>query len=190
MTDSWTTVAALESAIRYGGSGLTDVPDLVVKVIDGELWRQFKSPKGQENHPTFEAFVAAPNPGGLGATVDMLKDLCHRRKDVLDRIDEALQEQKRPGARTDLVDNVHKVERPSGNSESAALRRLRKDRPDLHARVLAGELTAHAAAIEAGFRKRTTTIRTDDPESIAATLRRQLDPDVLTHVTKLLTEEA
>jgi predicted DNA-binding ribbon-helix-helix protein len=29
---------------------------------------------------------------------------------------------------------------------------LRKDRPDLHARVLDGELTAHAAMVEAGAR--------------------------------------
>jgi hypothetical protein len=32
--------------------------------------------------------------------------------------------------------------------------RLRRDRPDLHTRVLAGEISAHAGMIEAGFRKR------------------------------------
>jgi hypothetical protein len=35
------------------------------------------------------------------------------------------------------------------------MRRLRKDRPDTHARVLAGEITPHAGMIEAGFRKKT-----------------------------------
>ena len=35
-----------------------------------------------------------------------------------------------------------------------AHRRLRKDRPDIHARVLAGEISAHAGMIEAGFRKK------------------------------------
>jgi len=49
--------------------------------------------------------------------------------------------------------NVHASERPSGNSRAAFLRRLRKDRPDIHARVLNGELTPHAGMIEAGFRK-------------------------------------
>jgi len=44
--------------------------------------------------------------------------------------------------------------RPAGNSRAAALRRLRKDRPDIHARVLAGELSPHAGMVEAGFRKR------------------------------------
>ena len=36
----------------------------------------------------------------------------------------------------------------------SCLRRLRKDRPDIHARVLAGELSPHAGMIEAGFRKK------------------------------------
>jgi hypothetical protein len=43
---------------------------------------------------------------------------------------------------------------PTGTSAAAAHRRLREQRPDLHARVLAGEATAHAAMIEAGFRKK------------------------------------
>jgi hypothetical protein len=54
----------------------------------------------------------------------------------------------------DNVDGVHTSGRPSGNSRAAFLRRLRKDRPDIHARVLAGELSPHAGMIEAGFRKR------------------------------------
>jgi hypothetical protein len=48
--------------------------------------------------------------------------------------------------------NVHI--RPSGNSRAAFLRRLRKGRPDIHARVLAGELSPHAGMTEAGFRKK------------------------------------
>jgi hypothetical protein len=44
--------------------------------------------------------------------------------------------------------------RPSGTSRAYALRRLREARPDIHARVLAGELTPHAGMVEAGFRKK------------------------------------
>jgi hypothetical protein len=62
------------------------------------------------------------------------------------------------GQRTDLFDNkrfgVQEVRAPTGNAAAAALRRLRKDRPDIHERVLAGELTANAGMIEAGFRKK------------------------------------
>jgi hypothetical protein len=52
------------------------------------------------------------------------------------------------------VGDVHTSERPSGNSRAALLRRLRKDRPDIHARVLAGDLSPYAGMVEAGFRKR------------------------------------
>lgn len=47
------------------------------------------------------------------------------------------------------------TKKPVGNMAAAGLRRLRKDRPDLHERVLAGEVSVNAACIEAGFRKKT-----------------------------------
>ena len=73
-------------------------------------------------------------------------------QEVIDALDKALQ---RPSgnpnrdeetgrlAPSPIFDNVQdRSKAPTGTSESAALRRLRKDRPDLHARVLAGELSA------------------------------------------------
>jgi len=48
-----------------------------------------------------------------------------------------------------------------GNSEQYALRKLRKSAPELHARVLAGELSGHAAMVQAGFRKPTLIIPAD-----------------------------
>jgi hypothetical protein len=47
--------------------------------------------------------------------------------------------------------NVYR--RPVGTTRKQALRRLEKDRPDIHARVMAGEITANAGMVEAGFRK-------------------------------------
>lgn len=44
--------------------------------------------------------------------------------------------------------------RPTGTSRAYALRRLREQRPDIHARVLAGEISPHAGMVEAGLRKR------------------------------------
>jgi hypothetical protein len=67
------------------------------------------------------------------------------------------------------------------------LRRLRKDRPDLHARVLADELSAHAAAVEAGFRPRTITLRLTTPQSIATALRRNIPAQLLDKVIIELT---
>jgi hypothetical protein len=55
--------------------------------------------------------------------------------------------------------------RPRGNGREAALRRLRTQRPDLHAEVIAGRLTTNAACVIAGWRHPTLTIRLDDPTS-------------------------
>jgi hypothetical protein len=64
--------------------------------------------------------------------------------------------------------------RPDGKSAEAALRRLRRHRPDLLARVVAKELSAHAAMIQAGFRTRTITIPLD-PKVMARRLKGHLD---------------
>jgi hypothetical protein len=45
-----------------------------------------------------------------------------------------------------------------GNSQEYAHRKLAKERPDLFAKVMAGELSAHRAMIEAGFRRELTLL--------------------------------
>jgi len=57
------------------------------------------------------------------------------------------------------VDNINLNNEPKGGTgKTYTLRRLARDRPDLLAKVEAGELSAHAAAIEAGFRKKPTPL--------------------------------
>lgn len=109
----------------------------------------------------FSEFVCADPPAGLGTDVAMLPRLCGDDAEAIDLIDQAT---KNPAhVHTHDVDNVHV--KPDGNSAQAALRRLRKDRPDLHDRVLAGDLSPHAA-VEANFRTRTITVPLD-PEKLA-----------------------
>jgi hypothetical protein len=88
-------------------------------------------------------------------------------------------------------DNI-KLKNSGGTSDTYTLRRLRRDyklgtlKEDLAAQVESGELSANAAAIQAGWRPKTFTVRADDPVSIAKTLRRQLDPEVLGQLIKEL----
>jgi hypothetical protein len=59
-------------------------------------------------------------------------------------------ETRHQGERSHLHNNVMEVDTPKqGNSKPYALSRLHDQRPDLHARVLAGELSPHAAMVEA-----------------------------------------
>lgn len=57
-----------------------------------------------------------------------------------------------------------------GTDVTYILNRLREKAPDLHAKVLAGELTPHAAALTAGLRRRRIAVVVDDPESAAKAL--------------------
>jgi hypothetical protein len=88
----------------------------------------------------------------------------------------------RQGQRTDLVRNENKVPykvrgRPHEGTAEADQRRLRKDRPDIHERVLAGELSPNAGMMEAGFRKR----RQRKPKSVL--------PRILKLLPKLTADE-
>lgn len=80
------------------------------------------------------------------------------------------------------------VEPPTGNTVERALLRLSAQRPDLHAEVLAGAKSAHAACVEAGFRRRTITVPLD-VERAAATLRRHFTSDEIARMVRLLDYE-
>jgi hypothetical protein len=134
-------VDSLRRSIYYGGNSLKDVPALIKRVLSDGMWRDRIIAKTDERvtFDRFEQFVSAAPLKGLGASVDLLdRTVAHRQ-----------------GERTDLYNNVKEVESaPVGNSAEYALRKLRKDAPELHARVIAGDLSPHGAMVEAGFRRR------------------------------------
>ncbi len=85
-----------------------------------------------------------------------LQQLCQDRPDVLDAIDQARQRKHggdRKSSEAVIKSNNVTLDSKRGNRVDHALRRLRKDRPDLHQRVITKELSAHAAMIEAAVYK-------------------------------------
>jgi hypothetical protein len=78
----------------------------------------------------------------------------------------------------DRDDNIMSTPKEQGDSAEYIEARLRRDRPDLAARVEAGELTPHAAAIEAGFKLKSITVP-DDPQKAAKRLLRWFSGDRL-----------
>ncbi len=99
----------------------------------------------------------------------MLKRMCRDDRTALDALDKVTTG-KRGGDQksaeviinTDIISIDSKRNEQHGTQREYALRKLRDDAPSLHARVLAGELSPHAAMLEAGFRKRTISILTLD----------------------------
>lgn len=185
MKPGWSVVASLGRALTMGGSALDDVPGLLTKVLEAELWREFKTPRGEARHATFESFVTTPPTQGLGTSVALIRRIVGDDPRARDLLDQAMQ---RP-AHIKAGDVANVNVRPGGNTSDQALRRLRKDRPDLHAQVLEGTTSPHAAMVTAGFRPRTATVRLDDPARLAATLRKKLTADQLQQLAAYLLED-
>lgn len=183
-TPEFELVAEASKAIHYGLHGVAHKIALVIK---NDAWRRFVLPNRKTvEHESFAAFVTAKPPNGLGTDVDTIRRLCRDDATYLDLIDRALQ---RPAGRPnkETVDNVN--DKPDGNRKDAGLRRLRKDRPDLHAQVLAGEMTAHAAMVAAGFRRKTITVPVDVNKA-ALVIARNFSPEDVRRLVSLLEEQA
>lgn len=182
-------VGHLSRALVDGTRDLGVIPGLVRRIIREELWREYSDLKsGRRFGPfrSFPEFVETPGSGGgLGLTRKQLDALCVDDMEIRSLIDKAYESI--PGAhRPAPHNNVMRSEQ--GNSQSYALRKLRKDRPDLHEKVLAGELKPNAAMEEAGFRKLVRSVRMDDPDSAARTLRKFMTPEARLHLAELLKE--
>lgn len=153
-----TFVQLLWQAFHHGGSEVDGIPGLLKRVIREDSWRKRIVRTGKVvEFDNFEEFVTTPPLKGLGGTLEDLVKFCKVDQEALNLIDQVTGNHQ--GKRNDLVDNVNEVlERPAGNTKQYAIRKLRKDRPDLHARVMAEEITPHAAMVEAGFRKKSTPL--------------------------------
>lgn len=193
-------VEALGSALREGEHGLKTGPALLVRVLREESWRSFVTQRGEPvEYRRFEQFVTTPPLKGLGASMRLIKKLIDAIEDDVERIaaqdllDQATQGKRGGSSKINLnVVNIHNekdLERASGTSKEAGLRRLRKDRPDLHADVLAGTLSTHAAMVKAGFRQRKISVPLTTAADAAKAIRRNMDPEQVKELAKLLAAE-
>lgn len=189
MRERGSVVNSAAQMLASGDVNLDTLPGLILRIINEDMWRQRAIPQHQwqlsPEFRSFEEFVTTGPLDGLGTSVQSLRDLCRRRTEAIDAIDRACQRETGYLGHSS-VDNIHTISRPSGTAQTAALRRLRKDRPDLHRQVLDGEKSAHAAAVEAGYRHRTVSVRVTDPPSAARTLIRHMEPDDLAELVRLL----
>jgi hypothetical protein len=170
-------VQVLRRSVKDGGIGLREVPEFLKKVLKEERWKTRVLEQGGRvvEFDSFEEFVTTRPLEGMGTTVDLLRRICVDDPEAIDLLDRALH--KKPGGdqrRSNKASELYNVQFASkgaatGNARAAALRRLRSERPDLHAQVLAGKLTAHGAMVEAGLRPKTVTVSLD-PEKAAETL--------------------
>lgn len=164
-------VQALRSGIADGKHGLALVPKAIMTIIETEAWREFVVEETGElvRYERFADFVTTKPLEGVGTDVETLRRLCRDDIEAMDALDRATANH--AGRPCNSVESTE-LETPPGQTTPGTLRRLRKDAPELHARVLQGELSPNAAAVAAGFRPQRVSVRVDDSASAARTLAR------------------
>jgi hypothetical protein len=90
------------------------------------------------------------------------------------------------GRWTDRAANSSTVDRRFGTTESYTRARLTRDHPALAESVERGELSAHAAAIQAGFHRKMMSVPADDIEALASALKRRMSLEQLQALVSLL----
>lgn len=182
-------VAHLSRALLDGSRDLSTVPSLIERVIDEQMWRVRVDPaSGREfTCRSFDEFVKKGAAyGGLGSTAAQLYQLC---PDLTDKLDKAFGRKQRTDKIIGNFDNIQEsddLKAPTGTAKRTALRRLRKDAPELHAEVLAGRLTAHGAMVRAGYRQKTVTVPVARPDAVARSLLKYMSADDIAKLIAVL----
>jgi len=170
------------NATRDTVHGFKVLPGLILSMLDGDQWRRLVRPVDGAvfTHETVEEWVLGEPWGGLNfPSWDSLYAVLKRAESGR----EAMHKLVEIGAPANGVAadarEVAATGRPlkgeqhsplgKGASVDRTVAKLKRDNPALAAQVIAGQISAHAAAIEAGFRKPTWTAPAD-PERLAAAI--------------------
>ncbi len=218
-----TIVESLQSALIEGVLELKLVPELLKQILQEGLWQERLIPDTEQVvlFGSFDDFIRAPVPIGLGTDFETLWKLCSEEPLLLDLLDQAVKRQhgapKKRVLKKKNDDNINinqeqlsadpsweyeyevrslqeyyaaqnffeASKRPSGTSRQAGLRQLRKHDPELHAKVLAGELSINAALIQAGLRTKQITVFVN-PQRAAGILRKAFSEDEFLELVVLL----
>ncbi len=147
----------LQQVIDHGGTQAFEIVPLALKkVITERQWRDRKDKHGNV-FTSFEAFVTSPLWHGLESSIDDLRAFCRKRPDIVDLILAEMEPERehRGSTKDERSNRAYNISSSKhGTSAIYTLKRLKRDRPDLFQQVLGGGISANAAAIEAGWRKK------------------------------------
>ena len=141
------------SALSHGETSLSTFPKLLRRIINERAWESRRLPgKGVVTMQSLRELVTTAPITGWGEDPAKIEAVIRDDAEVLAMWREAMKQKQ--GQRTDIVDIVNEVKPSKGNSRAYTVSRLQRESPELFAKVAAGQISANAAAIKAGFRKR------------------------------------
>jgi hypothetical protein len=166
-------VQALWDTVNTSSGSLVNVAPLIKRVLKKGAWKERQVDQLGEvvRFDSFREFIEAAPLKGCGWTRELVEPLIRDDAETLAMWREAwTAPAHRPPAGS--TDNVSTSPKPKhGNSRAYTLSRLKRVRPDLFEKVCAKEMSANAAAIEAGIRKKPerkatpTTATTSDQDT-------------------------
>lgn len=138
--------------LRNGVGSLSSLPGLLKKIIQTKAWeeRQVSGGKIIRLKSLLELITAKPR-DGWGEDPEKIKAVIKDDPEALAMFCEAM---KHVNQHDLPVDNINGQTRDTGTSKAYTLSRLQKESPELFEAVCRKELSANAAAIKAGFRKK------------------------------------
>lgn len=161
-----------EQAIRHGTGNLSHVPGLVKKIIRTQAWTEREiGPNRIVKLGSLLELVTTKPMADWGEDPKKIEALLRDDAEALAMWREATKgkeggDKRSKEARTtgDIVNGDVRPATKKGNSRAYTVARLQRESPELFEQVKAGELSANAAAIKAGFRK----VKTPDEQAVAA----------------------
>jgi hypothetical protein len=152
-----------------GASSLSNFPGLMKEIIETKAWERREWRGKVFELPSLLDLITRKPLEGWGEDPDKIEALIESDPEALSMWrKETTRANHRPLKSNDNIITSSKAKQ--GTGKAYTLDRLSKENPDLYQSVVNGELSANAAAIAAGWRKKTVTV-TDDPASAAKTLR-------------------
>jgi hypothetical protein len=152
-----------------GASSLTNFPGLMKEIIETKAWERREWRGKVFELPSLLDLITRKPLEGWGEDPEKVEALIESDPEALSMWrKETTRANHRPLKSNDNIITSSKAKQ--GTGKAYTLDRLSKENPDLYQSVVNGELSANAAAIAAGWRKKTVTV-TDDPASAAKTLR-------------------
>jgi hypothetical protein len=152
-----------------GAASLSNFPGLMKEIIETKAWERREWRGKVFELPSLLDLITRKPLEGWGEDPEKVEALIESDPEVLSMWrKETTRANHRPLKSNDNIITSSKAKQ--GTGKAYTLDRLSKENPDLYQSVVNGELSANAAAIAAGWRKKTVTV-TDDPASAAKTLR-------------------
>ena len=163
----------------------------LVEAIELRVWEGgwLDELSGLQHAESFQQFIELEPPQGIGysltkmyailkgpsgidkdakSALDLMVAECH--KEGIDVASQCAIEERQelpvsrpPRKKGAALSDYNIITKQEGTSATYTLKRLKRDNPELAERVVNGELSANAAAIQAGFRKPTITLQPTNP---------------------------